>query len=180
MNNPLSRLIGTWKGNQGVDIAPKPDEDENNPYYETLIIEALDAEIENAEEQELVALRYNQIVREKANDKISHSEVGYWIWDKKKNAVMNSFTIPRGVCILASGSFASSEEELTIQVAANIEDTSCSIAQSDFMMQKAKTKSFKREVKVVGDTLSYTQEMVLDIYGRLFDHTETNVLTKVQ
>ena len=28
---PLSVLIGTWQGDKGIDIAPKPEEDENNP-----------------------------------------------------------------------------------------------------------------------------------------------------
>jgi len=177
--NPLLKLIGTWKGDKGVDIAPKPNEDENNPYYEVLIVEAVDAEIENAEEQELLAVRYNQIVREKANDKISHNEVGFWLWDKNKNTVMNSFTIPRGVCVLAIGGVAILNNELTLSVKADLKDSNCSIAQSDFMVSKAKTVSFKREFKIVGDKLSYSQETVLDIYGRIFDHTETNILTKV-
>ena len=85
IENPLVKLIGTWQGKMGVDIAPKPDEDENNPYYETLIIEPVDSEIENAEEQELLAVRYHQVIREIANDKISHSETGYWLWDKNEN-----------------------------------------------------------------------------------------------
>ena len=46
IENPLAKLIGTWKGEMGVDIAPKTEVDENNPYYETLMIEPVDIEIE--------------------------------------------------------------------------------------------------------------------------------------
>jgi len=30
IKSPLAKLIGTWKGDMGVDIAPKPETDENN------------------------------------------------------------------------------------------------------------------------------------------------------
>ncbi len=176
--NPLLKLIGTWKGNQGVDLAPKPVEDENNPYYEELIIELVDSTIENAEEQALTAVRYHQVVREKSNDKISHSEVGYWLWDEKNKQVMNSFTIPRGVCVLAIGEVVANNDELVFSVLANSDKSSGTIAQSDFMKSKAKTLSFKREFKIVGNTLSYTQETVIDIYGKVFDHIDKNELTK--
>ena len=29
---PLEALIGTWKGEDGMDVAPEPDDDERNPY----------------------------------------------------------------------------------------------------------------------------------------------------
>jgi hypothetical protein len=178
MKNPLLKLTGIWKGNQGIDLAPKPDEDENNPYYETLIIEPLDAEIDNAEEQELLAVIYKQEVREKANDKISHSETGYWLWDKNSNRIMNSFTIPRGVCVLASGKVKEENGELIFSVEANINDDNCTLAQSQFMMSKAKTLSFKREFRVSENSLSYSQETLIDIYGKKFNHIDKNTLNK--
>jgi hypothetical protein len=178
MKNPLLKLIGTWKGNQGIDLAPKPDEDENNPYYETLTIEFLDSEVENAEEQELLAVIYKQEVREKANDKISHSETGYWLWDKNTNKIMNSFIIPRGVCVLASGEVKNDGDELIFSVKANIDDDNCTLAQSKFMLNKAKTLSFKREFRVSNNSLSYTQETLIDIYGKRFNHIDKNTLNK--
>ncbi|MBL4746724.1 MAG: FABP family protein [Flavobacteriaceae bacterium] len=176
--NPLAKLIGTWKGNTGIDLAPKPEEDENNPYYEILTITPVDINIENAEEQELKAVEYHQIVREKSNDKVSHSETGHWIWDKENNRVMNGFSIPRGVCVLASGEVEETEDQLTLTVFTDNNDTNGGIVQSAFMQQKANTKSFKRTFKVTGNTLSYTQETVLDIYGKVFSHIDENVLTK--
>jgi hypothetical protein len=177
--SPLLKLVGTWEGDSGIDIAPKPDIDENNPYYETLTIEPVDINIENAEEQELLAVMYTQIVREKSNDKVSHSETGYWIWDKNENTIMNSFCIPRGVSVLAGGTVEASNNELTLNVSVKENDTKWGIVQSPFMLKKAKTLSFSRVFKISNNKLSYSQEMVLDIYGKTkFSHTDENTLYK--
>ncbi len=178
--NPLEQLIGTWKGDAGTDLAPKPEEDESNPYYEVLTIEPVDIEVENAEEQELVAVIYNQIVREKANDEISHSETGYWMWDKNENTIMNAFSIPRGVSVLAGGGVQFTDNELRLKVAVKEDDTQWGIVQSPFMLKKAKTVSFVREFIISGNELKYSQEMVLNIYGKVFSHIDENTLKKVE
>ncbi len=180
MKNPLLRLIGTWKGNAGVDLAPKPEVDENNLYYEILTIEPVDIDIENAEEQELKAVRYHQVVREKSNDKVSHSETGYWMWDKNKNTIMNSFSIPRGVSVLAGGEIKFVNNELQLNVSVKENDSKWGIIQSPFMLKKAKTLSFKRVFKISDNTLSYSQEMVLDIYGKTFTHIDENILKRLK
>ncbi|MGL1889808.1 MAG: heme-binding beta-barrel domain-containing protein [Reichenbachiella sp.] len=177
--NPLVGLLGTWEGNKGMDVAPKPDEDENNPYYETLIIEPVDIAIENAESQELTAVKYHQVVREISNDKISHSETGYWIWDNNENTIMCAFAIPRGVSVLAGGDFKSDEGDTVFSVAAQADSEDWGIVQSPFMKKRAKTLAFTREFTVSGNTLSYTQETTVDIYGKKkFAHIDENTLTK--
>ena len=52
---PLERV-------EGVDVAPEPNGTEVNPYYETIVFEAL-VDVENAESQLLAAVRYLQVVR---------------------------------------------------------------------------------------------------------------------
>ncbi len=179
-HNPLLGLIGVWKGDKGIDLAPKPIEDENNPYYEVLTFEPVDSNIENAEEQELTAVRYFQEVREIANDKISHSETGYWIWDKNEGSIMCTFSIPRGVSLVAGGSFTAVENtSITFNVDAGCDDKDWGIAQSPFMQKKAKTIAFKRSVKITGKTLSYQQETTVAIYDKTFAHHDSNELTKV-
>lgn len=177
--SPLGKLIGTWKGEAGTDLAPKPEEDENNPYYEVLTIEPVDIEIENAEEQELLAVRYNQVVREKSNDKVSHSETGYWIWDQNENTIMNSFSIPRGVSVLAGGEVSAENDKIVLKVSVEENDSKWGIVQSPFMLKKAKTVSFNRVLILSGNELNYTQEMVLDIYNKVFSHTDENTLYRV-
>lgn len=177
--NPLVGLLGIWKGNKGVDLAPKPDEDENNPYYETLTIESIDGDIENAEEQEISAVRYSQVVREISNDKVSHTETGFWIWDKNENTIMCTLSIPRGLSLVAGGEVkTNSSNELTFNVSAQDNNPDWGIVQSPFLKNKAKTLDFKRELILFGNSLSYTQEMTLDIYGKIFSHIDKNTLTK--
>ena len=178
--SPLNKLIGVWKGDKGMDIAPDVDGQEDNPYYETLTIEPVDIEIENADEQDLLAVRYHQIVREKADDAVSHSETGYWIWDESENTIMNSFSIPRGLSVLAGGEFSESKDsnELIFSVRADRDNPDWGIVQSPFLKKKANTIAFQRIIKVSDGVLSYEQEMTIDIYGKVFLHKDENVLTK--
>ncbi len=69
---PLTALIGSWRGDKGMDVAPEPDGEENNPYHETLSFEAV-GDVTNAESQRLAALRYHQVVRRNSNDKVFHN-----------------------------------------------------------------------------------------------------------
>jgi len=66
---PLKELIGSWKGDKGLDVAPEPDGVENNPYYETITYSAA-GDVSNAESQVLAAVHYRQIVQRKSNNKI--------------------------------------------------------------------------------------------------------------
>ena len=77
---PLAVLIGTWKGNEGMDVAPEPDDDERNPYYEVITFEPA-SDVTNAEEEVLAAVRYHQEVRRKSTGLVFHDQVGYWTWD---------------------------------------------------------------------------------------------------
>lgn len=179
--NPLIRLIGTWKGDKGTDLAPKPEEDENNPYYETLVVEAVDMEISNAEQEELSAVRYHLTVHEKETGEMSHNETGYWIWAPQSNRVLCTFSIPRGVSVVATGHFDTADSgEINFDVSAGPENPDGGIAESAFMAKNAKTLAFKRQLNVSGNTLSYEQETTVDIYGKVFAHKDNNTLTRVE
>ena len=45
---PLTGFIGLWTGDQGMDVAPEPDEDEHSAYYERLLFEAA-GDVDNAD-----------------------------------------------------------------------------------------------------------------------------------
>ena len=53
------------------------------------------------------------------------------------------------------------------------------VVESPFMRDHARTLSFRHRVVVDGDTLTYHETTVVDIYGKRFDHTDTNTLTRV-
>ena len=178
---PLTVLIGTWVGDKGMDISPEPDGTEENPYYETIVYEEA-GDLSNAEEQTISIVRYLQIVKRKSNDEVFHDQTGYWMWDAQNKIIMQSLVIPRAVSLLAGGESSVSEasSEVTFKVKSDHEKKDWGIVQSPFMLEKALTKSYEVTLKVSGDEMTYSELTKLEIYGRAFDHTDDNVLTRVK
>lgn len=176
---PLTGLIGTWKGDKGMDVSPEPDGTEDNPYYETSVFEAA-GDVTNANEQTLAIVRYHQVVRRRSNDEVFHDQVGYWLWDPTSRTVVQSVSIPRAVCVLAGGSFAGDPKaaEVVLSVRARRGDADWGVVQSPFMRDKASTEAFEHEVTIAGDRLRYAETTHLEIYGRRFEHTDRNELRR--
>jgi len=177
---PLQQLIGTWKGDKGTDIAPEPNGEENHPYHETISFEAI-GDVSNAKAQTLAVLHYKQIVQHADNGKVFHHQVGYWSWDADTGVITHSFTIPRGVGVVECGRVLDTDDEPNItMIAVSGEDTGFDggIAQSSFMQKKARTTAFSQTLTLDGDTLKYEQTIMLDIYSKTFEHTDTNTLVR--
>ncbi len=174
---PLGGFIGLWTGDQGVDVAPELDEDESSAYYERLVFEPA-GDVDNADSQELVMLRYNQVVMRKRNDEVFHNEAGFLIWDAERRLVMQSFAIPRGLSLVAGGLAEVTSEVVAINVRAAADDAQWSISQAPFLAAKARTVSFERGYQLRGDMLTYNQTTHLEIYSRSMAHTDTNVLKR--
>lgn len=177
---PLKNLMGVWKGNKGVDIAPEPDGTENNPYYETISFSAV-GDVTNAESQILAAVHYRQIVYHKSNDEIFHDETGYWMWDKKTGIIMHSLSIPRAVSVLAGGVYKAektADGSIILEVSASINDKDWQIIQSPFMQNNARTTAFHHKIYLGDNTLSYSETTMVEIYGKVFKHTDQNELIR--
>lgn len=176
---PLTKLIGTFKGDKGLDIAPDPDGIEENKFYETIVFSEAGCVV-NAEEQRLSVLHYHLVVNRISDDEVIHNQTGYWMWDKENNKVIQSIAIPRAVCLLAEGTYTVKENgDVTINVQTDVLSQSCGIIQSQFMHKKAKTTSFKHTLTIKGNELYYHETTMVDIYGNSFEHTDTNKLTKI-
>ena len=63
-------------------------------------------------------------------------------------------------------------------MAAAVDDPNWGIVQSPFMRDQARTVRFQHDVTIDGDTLAYAETTFLEIYGRSFDHTDANELTR--
>lgn len=184
---PLQHLIGVWKGDKGMDVAPakpvgKPESvkklaKEEEPYYEVITFEAA-GDVTNAEEQVLVAVRYHQAIFRKSDKEQFHDEIGYWIWNAANKTIMQSLLIPRAVGLLAGGKITESKGAITFKVGAGVENKDWGIVQSPFMQKKAKTLQFAHTVTVKDKTMTYTESTKLEIYGKTFDHTDGNTLTR--
>ncbi len=171
---PLRGLIGRWEGDKGIDVAPEPDGSEESPFYETIVFSPV-GDVENAEAQALVAVHYHQIVSRKSNDAVFHNETGYWMWNPAESVIMHSLTIPRAVSVLAGGSFKGAGP-IVFEVAARLDDPDWGIIQSPFMRDNARTLEFRHTVTLDGDQLRYSETTIVEIYGRIFEHTDENEL----
>ncbi|NRB39563.1 MAG: FABP family protein [Pseudomonadales bacterium] len=178
---PIACLVGTWKGEKGMDVSPEEDGSKVESTYNETIVFTVVGDVTNAGKQTLAVISYHQEVFRISNGEKFHDQIGYWIWDKDTNTVMHSISIPRGVTLLAGGTvnagkFTATSALLKLEAS---EGGEWGIAQSPFMRNNAKTTAYKMAMKVDGDKMSYAQTTYLDIYGRSFDHTDKSGLTKV-
>ena len=85
------------------------------------------------------------------------------------------------MCVLARGEHsgeADADGSVSLTVRASLEDNTWGVLQSPFMRDKARTVSFDHEITVTADRLSYSETTGLEIYGRSFEHTDTNELVR--
>jgi len=175
---PLTALIGTWRGDKGMDVAPDPEGREENPYFETITFTPI-GDVTNANKQVLVGLRYHQTVSRKSTNLPFHDQTGYWIWDAAASTVTQSLLIPRNVGVLAAGrSTTGAGGAVVLEVSSAADSPDWGIVQSPFMRDNARTVSFRHRLTVAGNTLTYDETTVVDIYGTRFEHTDTNTLTR--
>ena len=176
---PLVHLVGEWRGDTGMDISPEPEGTEHSPYFEHIQFEAI-GDVTNAESQTLSAIRYHQVVSRHSDKQVFHNETGYWLWDPSSQSVMQTLTIPRGVSLVAGGTTTRKDSgDIVINVEAADGDANWGIAQSPFMRDRAKTLTFQRTLEFNETQLAYSQTMLLEIYGKRFEHTDQNTLVRV-
>lgn len=102
------------------------------------------------------------------------------MWEAKTQIIMHSLTIPRALALLAGGRNSSSDQDnkVVLAVSTKVDDPDWASVQSPFMQDKAKTIAFKHKVVIEKNKLSYAETTTLDIYGRTFEPTDTNELTR--
>ena len=175
---PLYQLIGSWRGEKGLDVAPEPEGEDKLAYYDEITFMP-SGPAENAEEQNLVTVRYHQLVRKRKNGKIFHDQTGHWIYEPATGMIVHSLSIPRAVCVLAGGKLEQQGDASIFQVEATAGSDTFGVVQSPFMLEKAKTTAFRMTLRVSGDELSYEETTSLEIYGRKFEHTDGSKLIRV-
>lgn len=77
--------------------------------------------------------------------------------------------------VLATGAFAENSA-ITFAVKASIDKANWQLIQSPFMQKNAKMTEYFQQLILTENKLSYTQSMILDIYGKVFEHTDQNSL----
>ena len=176
---PLAQLLGKWIGNKGLDVAPDANANPDESLFTDEMVFTVAGAAENAEEQELVAVRYHHVVRKNENGLIFHDQIGHWIYEPATGAIMHSLTIPRAVCVLAGGQYQNDAEESVFEVKAIAGSETYGIVQSPFMFEKAKTTAFQMKLSVIGNELKYREVTSLYIYGKDFEHVDESTLHRV-
>jgi hypothetical protein len=176
---PLAQLLGKWVGNKGLDNAPDANTNPDLSKFTDEMTFTVSGPAENAEEQALVSVKYQHIVRKAANGLIFHDQIGHWIYEPSTGVIMHSLSIPRAVCLLAGGTLQSNGEESVFDVKATAGSDTFGIVQSPFMLEKAKTTAFHMKLTVKGDALAYSEAISLHIYGKDFEHKDESVLQRV-
>lgn len=176
---PLAQLLGKWVGSKGMDNAPDANANPDKTAFTDEITFTVSGPSENAEEQNLVSIKYHHVVRKLENGRIFHDQIGHWLYEKETNSIMHSLSIPRGVCLLAGGQYEESNGESIFSVEARAGSQTYGIAQSPFMLEKATTKAFRMRLTVKGNKLKYHEVTSLHIYGKDFEHTDESSLTRV-
>jgi len=176
---PLAQLIGKWIGNKGLDNAPDANANPDKTFFTDEMVFTASGPAENAEEQNLVSIKYHHVVRKLENGHIFHDQIGHWIYEKSTNTIMHSLSIPRAVCLLAGGIYQENNGTSIFNVEAKADSQTYGIVQSPFMLEKAKTKAFKMNLSVKNNELNYHEVTSLHIYGKDFEHVDESTLYRV-
>ena len=176
---PLAQLLGKWVGNKGLDTAPDAKANPDKTTFTDEMTFSVAGPAENAEEQNIVSVKYHHVVRKLENGRIFHDQIGHWIYEKSTNIIMHSLSIPRAVCLLAGGEYQEANGESIFNVEAKIGSQTYGIIQSPFMLEKAKTKAFKMNLSVKGNKLTYHEVTSLHIYEKDFEHIDKSTLLRV-
>ncbi|WP_076536170.1 heme-binding beta-barrel domain-containing protein [Shewanella sp. UCD-KL21] len=176
---PLAQLIGKWSGSKGLDKAPDNQANIDESKFTDELTFSVAGSSQNAEEQDLVSVKYHHVIRRTENGLIFHDQIGHWIYEPSTETIMHSLTIPRAVCVLAGGKFQHINGESIFNVEAQAGSETFGILQSPFMIEKAKTESFKMQLSVKHNELKYREVMQLHIYGKDFEHIDESTLHRV-
>lgn len=176
---PLAPLVGTWKGEQGRNVAPDPNRGiEDGMYTETLSFTPI--KVLKNHEQTLYGLRYQTSAFENGVE-LFHEEVGYWLWDPQAQEVYRCFIVPRGITVIAGGKATASDRKYSME--ARLGDPCFGIVSIPFLDREFKTVRYTLDIEILdADRFSYREVTYMQMPGRpqLFEHLDQNVMVRVK
>lgn len=178
---PLAGLIGTWEGDQGVNVSYDYDKKEiiEEPYREKAVFSIV-GDVDNGK-QKLWVIDYTTAAIRKGEDDIFHTELGYWGWDPVRQEVMRCFMVPRMSTILAGGSCVADATQFEMN--AKIGQDAFGVLSNPYLIENAKCIEYKLSCTVEGDTWTYHENTIMEMAslgGKAMDHTDANTLKRVK
>lgn len=175
---PLAAMAGIWEGKRGLDINPKAEGPEKDPYIEHVELQPIDAQTNGP--QLFYGLRYHTRIVQPNEVETFHDQVGYWLWEPATGNILFTLSIPRGQTLMAIGNAPADAKEFTVKAVRG--SLTNGIISNPFIEQNFTTESYTIKVKINDDgTWSYEQDTVMIIpnYPEPFHHTDRNRLTKI-
>lgn len=174
---PLRPLAGIWEGTKSLDVNPKADGPERQPYVERIELQPIDPQPNGP--QLLYGLRYHTHIVKPGEVETFHDQVGYWLWEPATGMILHSLAIPRGQVALAKGQAAPDARKFRVK--AERGSTENGIASTLFLEKAFRTDSWVLDITINDDgTWSYFSDVLLVVHGQgEFHHTDENILHKV-
>ncbi len=176
---PLAALIGTWEGDQGLDVSYSYEKKAviETPYRETATFNII-GDVTNGD-QTLWVIDYTTAAIRIGEDDVFHTELGYWIWDAARTEVMRCFMVPRGSAILAGGNCAA--DATSFQMSAKQGDNAFGVLSNPYLLEKAVCTEYNLSCTIENGVWSYEEDTVLELAatGGTLHHTDKNTLRKV-
>jgi hypothetical protein len=136
---PLAGLIGTWEGDQGIDVAFQHSRGEigETPYRERATFSPF-GPVDNGT-QCLYGLDYRMLAWREGEDDPFHTEIGYWLYDAADSQIMRCFMVPRGSTILAGGPATPDATTFTMQ--AQVGSETYGILSNNYLASAARSRA---------------------------------------
>jgi len=160
---PLTGMAGIWTSADGMDVNPKPDGPEHQPFIERYELQPIDAQTNGP--QLFYGLRYHTRIVKPDDPETFHDQVGYWLWEPATRAILLTLSIPRGQTAMAVGQATPDAKAFTL--AAVRGSLTNGIVSNPFLEQAFRTDRYTIKVEIHTDgTWSYEQDTLLIVPGQ--------------
>lgn len=175
---PLRPLAGVWRGVTGVDVNPKSEGPETQPFTERAVFEPIDPQTNGP--QLFYGLRYHIHIVKPGAVETYHDQIGYFLWEPATQTIIQTLAIPRGQIAMAVGSATPDAKEFELVAERGL--TTYGICSNPFLERAFRTEEYRIKVTVHEDgTWSYEETTKLMLHGREpFQHTDRNTLVKIE
>ncbi len=175
---PLGGLVGTWEGDQGLDVAFHNDQGKvaETEYREITSFKPF-GPVDNGA-QCLFGLDYRTAAWRAGEDNPFHTEVGYWLWDSTDSQVLRCFMVPRGSVIIAGATVPADATSFVLE--ADLGSTTYGILSNKYLDSFARTTRFDVTITIDGDTFRYDETTTVE-HAKSADlilHTDRNLLRR--
>lgn len=175
---PLAAMAGIWTSADGMDVNPKADGPEHQPFIERYELQPIDAQTNGP--QLFYGLRYHTRIVKPDDPETFHDQVGYWLWEPATSAILLTISIPRGQTAMAVGRAEADAKSFTLEAVRG--SLTNGIVSNPFLEKAFRTDRYSIKVDINLDgTWAYEQDTLLIIPGKPepFHHTDRNRLRKI-